>query len=294
MPGIASLLYSNIPEDDYPEYSSGTTYGINAIVMVLTGTYKHKLFQSLVVGNLGNPVSDTTKWLNLGSTNRWKMHDASLQTQTTSSNGTIHNQYRVNGICTGIAALNIFATAMRVRVFDEFDGIVYDRSQTLAPSTAVTNWYEYFFTPAPSFVPDAFFLDLPPYANALVEIILSSDVGGVACGALVMGEVVEIGGTQYGAKVGIIDYSTKESDDFGNYSITERAYRKTGDFQIMVDNSFVDQLQILLAGFRAQPVLYLGSEQFSSTAIYGFYRGFDITIAYPTSSLCSINLEGLT
>ena len=291
MPGLGNLVYSNIPENDYPEYNASLTYSVNAYVI---STTDHKIYQSLTSNNRGNPLTDETNWLEVGYTNRWRLHDDSLQSRTESPNGEIHNQYEVTGICTSVAALNLVATEVQVRMYDYIEGLVYDRTISLIDSASVTNWYDYFFSTVPDFVPDAFFTDLPSYANTLLDVVIRSGSSGSACGALIIGELIDVGYTQYGAKVGIQDYSIKDQDQFGNYRITERPYRKTGDFQLMVENSFVDQLQNLLARYRAQPVLYIGSEQFSSMAIYGFYRSFDITVSYPQHSLCSINLEGLT
>lgn len=288
----AEMIYSNVPENDFPLYDKNVSYQINSVVMV-TNQYDHSIYQSLVSNNLNNPISDTTKWLQLGRTNRWKLHDGALQSQTTNP-GIIHKQYYVKGPCTTVAALNVNATSMQVRMYDLFEGLVYDKTISLLTSIAIDDPYEYFFAETNALSPDAIVSDLPAYSETIVEIILNAPSDIAACGALLLGQATKIGATQYGAKIGITDYSKKEQDQFGNYNIVQRPYRKTADFQIMVDNSIVDQLQITLAQYRSRPVLYIGSDHFSSTAIYGFYRGFDITISYPTASLCSINLEGLT
>jgi len=49
----------------------------------------------------------------------------------------------------------------------------------------------------------------------------------------------------------------------------------------------------LLDGYRATPIVYLGSEQFGSTIVYGFYNDYAAVIAYPTHSLLNIQLESL-
>lgn len=290
--GTISLLYSNVPENDYPAYSATTTYALNATVMVISDT-QHKVYQSLIANNVGNPVTDATKWLDIGNTNRWKMHDGSVQSQTVNP-AAIHHQYKVEGLCDTVVLLNVNAASVQVRMFDAVDGIVYDNNISLSSIAGVDNWYDYFFSPITVLSTDAIISGLPPYANSIIEIIVSSPISDAAVGALLLGQSIDIGQTQYGAKVGITDYSVKTQDSFGNYSITKRPYRKIGDFQVMVDNNFIDRLQIMLAQYRAQPVLYIGTESYGSNIIYGFYRDFDITVSYPTSSLCSINIEGLT
>ena len=287
--GSADLIYSNIPENDHPIYSSTTSYGLNATVISLA---THRIYQSISDNNLGNPLTDITKWLDIGATNRWKMHDTSLQSRTESVTA-IHHQYRAHGLCTAVAAMNMNATHMSVRMMDDVEGIVYSKSVVLVAGAEITNWYDYFFKQVLLYATDKVFDDLPAYPNAVVDVIIESTSGQAACGELILGQIMDVGATQYGAKVGITDYSTKTQDQFGNYTIVERPYRKTAEFQVMVDNTDIDLLQAILAKYRASPVLYLGSDAYSATKVYGFYRSFDITIAYPTASLCSLSLEGL-
>lgn len=116
----------------------------------------------------------------------------------------------------------------------------------------------------------------------------------VSLGALVVGQSRSIGGTQYGAALSITDFSIKQADDFGNLTVVERAYSKTGDFTVFVPNTFVNTLDDLLTKYRATPILYIGSDAFSSSAIYGFYKEFSIVIQYMDTSVTTIQIEGLT
>jgi hypothetical protein len=57
----------------------------------------------------------------------------------------------------------------------------------------------------------------------------------------------------------------------------------------------VDDLQRTLAGYRATPVVWVGTDAgFSSMIIYGFFKNFTISITYPNNSTCSIEVEGLS
>lgn len=288
--GDFTLIYSNVPENDYPEYSATVTYAMGQMVIVSS---RHEIFRSAANSNTGNSVDSPAFWIPQGTTNRYKCHDTKIGTHTKHPNR-IHNQYKIKGLCNTVAALNVVASSMQVRMFDINDGVVYDRSYSLITNTEMNDWYDYFFGNVSVLATDLILNDLPHYANAIVEVIVNSLGNDVEVGEIVMGHAVKLGATQYGAKVGIQDYSQKNTDSFGNQSVNERPYRKTGDFQVFVSNDAVDSLQILLAQYRAKPVLYLGSDAFASTAIYGFYRDFDITVAYPTNSLCSISIEGLT
>jgi hypothetical protein len=286
----ATLVSSNVTEADYQVYVPSTTYAKDIFVIATTGT--HKIYQSLVASNQGNALTDTTKWLDCGATNRWKLHDQSVQSQSVNA-GSISNRYAPVGRCNSIGLLNLEAAAVTVTVTDTTDGIIYAKTTSLTSSSGISDYYQYCFSPIDR-RPDLVLTDLPSYSNVTIDVVISAPVGLAKCGALILGNFVNIGGTQYGAKIGITDYSIKTQDGFGGYTITKRGYRKTGDFSVEVRADYVDQLQLLLAKYRATPVLYIGADAYASSIIYGFYSDFSETISYPRMSLCSINILGLT
>ena len=56
----------------------------------------------------------------------------------------------------------------------------------------------------------------------------------------------------------------------------------------------VDAVQKFLAGIRATPAIWQGDGDYAALWIYGFYKDFSLTIAYPTISNLSLEIEGLT
>jgi hypothetical protein len=142
-------------------------------------------------------------------------------------------------------------------------------------------------------VSDAVNIDLANYATSRVIVELVYVNGDVLCGELTFGSDTDLGGTQYGAQVGIKDYSIKKQDDFGNLTVVERGYSKRATFLILMDNDYIDYFQTLLASYRATPIVWIGSTQYGSTQLLGYYTDFSIEIAYPNHSLCSIEIEGL-
>ncbi|NBS93785.1 MAG: hypothetical protein EBT27_08685, partial [Betaproteobacteria bacterium] len=81
----------------------------------------------------------------------------------------------------------------------------------------------------------------------------------------------------------------------GRTTFTRRAFSKRMSGQFMVANDRINSVQRILADLRAVPSVYIGSEdaQYAPLVVYGFYRDFSIDIAYPTTSLCRIEVEGL-
>lgn len=287
----AAFVSSNVLENDYAAYSAATTYALGDRVIFI-GTNIHRIYESLINSNLNNPVTDTTKWLLVGNTNRWKAFDTSVQSQSSNADS-ISYQLVVNERMDSVAFLNVSAATARIRMTDAIDGLVYDQTYSLVSTSGISNWYTYFFEPIVRLT-DLAVTDLSPYVNSTINIDLTDTGNTAMLGALIMGLQRDVGDTQYGAKTGITDYSVKQQDDFGNYTVLQRSYRKRSEMTVFVEASVVDELQIILAGLRATPSVYIGSDTYTSTVIYGFYRDFDVTISYPTHSLLTINLEGLT
>jgi hypothetical protein len=291
----ANLLSSSVAETDYAAYNAGTTYGLgNRAIYVIADT--HWIIESLQAGNIGHTptgADSDTWWLKVGNTNRWKMFDGAVQSQTSAADEIVVELAAPTSRIDSVALFNVDCASARVRVIDATDGVVYDQTKNMVSNSGITEWYSYSFEPIIR-IHDYIFTELPPYLGATIEVTLTDAGGTVLCGALVIGLSREIGGTQYGAQVGILDNSVKEKDAFGNFTIVERAYSKYASFQVLVPKGLVDELQILLANYRATPTVIVGSELYASTMIYGYYTIARTIISYPNESVLSIEYEGLT
>lgn len=291
----ANLISSNIPETDYVAYSAATTYGLGDRVRVVAADI-HYVYQSVVAGNLNhNPLTDSLStpayWSRVGRTNRWTMFDDSITSQSTSAL-TIDVSLQAASRVDSVAFLNIDAASVQVVQTDITDGEVYNRTFSLVSTEGIIDGWSWCFEPIIR-VNDFAVTDMLPYANATVDVIISDGVTA-KLGGLVLGLKRDLGAIQYGASIGIQDYSIKVQDDWGNYSITPRAFNKLADWSLWIENGKVDQMQTIFAGYRATPIVYIGSEEFNSTIIYGFYADFKVAIQYPTHSICSLALKGLT
>lgn len=291
----ATLTSSSIAETDYGEWASGTTYGLAAYCIKAA---THRIYKSLQAANTNHdPESEADPlnpvwWQDWSATNRWKMFDALVGVQSTAADS-IAVTVTPTALVDSVVLLNLSAASVQVTMTDAADGVVYDETVSLVSDSGIQDWHSYFFEPI---VRQADFSvsDLPRYLGAAIAITATDTGGTVAIGECILGLSREIGSTQAGARIGIRDYSVKTQDDFGNYSITERAYSKRGTFTLTVDAGFTSALQTILASYRATPAVYVGSDAHSATLIYGFYKDFDIDIAYPDVSLCSLEIEGLT
>jgi hypothetical protein len=100
--------------------------------------------------------------------------------------------------------------------------------------------------------------DLPPYASARLTMTLSGS-GTVQVGQFIFGNQYELGDPEYGsAGVGIVDYSRKETDEFGVTTFVERSFSKRMQIRLMLDTVQIARVQQVLARVRAKPSVWVG------------------------------------
>lgn len=290
----AALLSTNIVETDYAAYSDVTTYALAARAIITTDGW-HYVYESLQAGNVGHAPSqtgDTEWWARVGKTNRWRMFDQSI-TSVSSNANSIAVSLQTVGRCNALALLNVSAASVNVKVTDAVEGVVYDRTISLVSNAGVADWYSWFFEPLQR-DSDVVLMDLPPYTDAVIDITLTDTGGTVSCGCCVVGLQRDIGATLWGMQIGIDDYSVKKRDEWGNLTIVERDYNRTAKIIVLVDKGKVDALDRYLASIRAQPYVWVGSEAYKSTVVYGPFDSFSIDIAGINNHTCSINIKGMT
>lgn len=283
---------SNITEDDYSEWAVGTTYAEGDKVIVLS---THRIYESLVGSNLGNdPVTDDgTNWLDIGATNRWRAFDNTITDQAQKTT-TITYSFDPQSLVNSIAFFNLDATEIEVTVTDPTDGVVYDETVSLLDNGAVDGWWGYFFQPIVRKSEVALF-DLPNYASATLDVTINTITGETAkVGQIVFGNQTSLGLTTYGTSIGIQDYSTKDTDAFGNVVITKRRFAQLVDYDVKVTTGSVRSVQKVLSDYRATPIVFSGTEDGSyGDLVYGYYRSFGINISTPSYSDATIEVEGL-
>lgn len=283
---LASLT-TNVPET-LAEYALAGTYALGE--QVRSATTNHA-YESLVAGNVGNALTDAAKWLDLGSTNRWAMFDTVNGTTTTVASP-IDVTVAVTGRADGIALLGLTGESVQIIVRDSGAAIVYDQTTSLISDSGITSWYDY-FSEEIVYLTDLVATDIPLYTNPTIQVIVTSASGNVSCGTMVVGQVRDLG-TTTGSQAGIQDYSRKETDDFGNYTLVRRAFAKRTTNKIVCDNSEVDALFSLLAQYRATPTIWIGTDDYSHTWLFGWARDWAIELEIGTVSNLSIQIEGLT
>jgi hypothetical protein len=279
---------TNVPASSAPDYSGAVTYTAGTVVIDPATRIE---YESLQNSNLGKALTETLWWLPKGVENRARMFDDSIGTQT-ANDEMIEIVIDYKKVVTTLALMNIVAREVEVIVTDPVEGVKFHQSvRTTEPSGR--SWWAWHFRPVVR-KDRVLFNSLPLYAQATITVRIKNPGGVAKCGISILGQHIAIGMTQYGASVGFDDYSVKKRDDFGGFIINERAYSDNARFQVFVQDSMVDNVARTLAKYRAKAVLYIGTEELTSTWIFGYFRSFENVFSEYQVSDCSIEVESVT
>lgn len=283
------LLYTNIPENDFPVWNSGTAYAIETGTGANSVIYKHVKYSSLQASNTNHqPDISPTWWSVIGATNAYAMVDTQVGTQTVASvGGHVIAAILIGGV-TSLNFINVSADTITVKIYS--NGVV-----------VYTNVID--FTGGSSGVPitDYSLTGLTAYADAIAQIdVYAASPRAAAIGNFVVGTKYYVGSTETNPTVGITDYSIKTVDAFGNPVLTKRGYAKRMNTKQMVDDSQVDFVARLMAQVRATPCVwnantttnYPNANTKTSLIIYGYYKDWEIDCSY-TKSWMTATIEGL-
>lgn len=285
-----TLTGSDVPENEYPTYSAGTTYALDAMVIDPVG---HRIYRSLQNGNVGNPlVSPSAFWADQGPTNKWKCFDLSVSSQTTVGTSAYY-EFTPNSAVNSVSLINIYGlSTVRIRLTDPVFGVVYDKTASLSGTISSSSWYAWFYEPRTArtvFVAT----DLPSYPTAILRVDITSNVSGKV-GAIVYGYQQTLGESlRPGVRLGLQDFSRKERNTFGEVELVQRAFAKRISFNLHLDNRKLDTTYNFLSDIRSTPCLWILQSTKQSLIMFGFYNNFEITIPYRDHSDCSIDIESL-
>lgn len=285
----ATLTASNVPEDDEPAWTAGTYYlGDKRL-------YNHRIWEVIVTSTADQPdvgaAANPPTWLDTGADNRYKMFDSIINTQTVNDE-TIEVGITPGAIVNAVALFGLSAYEVTVELDDPVEGIVYSETRALQDNTLVINWYAYFFEPIINKT-DIIFDNLPSYGTATVNVIIDAGLGVAKCSELIVGQQRNLGVSNFGTSVSIIDYSIKSTDAFGNVVIVQRPYTKRADYDVTVETSQVAAVQKTLADIRTTATVFIGDSNRAETIVYGYYKQFQIVLSTPSISNCSLEVEGL-
>ena len=290
-PASSPLWWAFVCET-YGAYAGGTTYALADRVIDATN---HIEYESLAAGNTGNALTDTTKWLSLGPTNKWAMFDLTTSKATISGSPltiVITPGRRINSIgLDGLVAssVEITQTVSAVTKFHE----VIDLN-----SREVLNFTQFFFEPFSNQKSVARF-NIPPYTNGVITITITASSGNVECAACVIGSYEVLGVAERSARISGLNFSTIERDfDGGINTMTQRRSVPKATMHILTPKTYVNRLIALKDLLDAQPAFWAGidddtSGYFDAMQMVGFHRVFDFDLSEEDYAFIDLELEAI-
>ncbi|MGE3346051.1 MAG: hypothetical protein AB7I35_01310 [Ramlibacter sp.] len=234
----------------YAEYDTEVPYAEGAIVIVAA---THTVYESLVGSNLGAAVSDTTKWLRRGATNRWAMFDmlaAAGTVDAVSPLTVVLAPGRISAV--GMTGLDGNDVSGSMTADGEPDSeVVYPERTQAIDGTVIASWDDYFF--APFRLQDlVFWNDLPAYTDGRLTITLTSESGPVTLTKLIVGTATDMGRTQRAPEVRRSNFSVLDRAETSELvDISKRRFLRQ-----VSQTTAVPKAQIRTVNQRLDDVLY--------------------------------------
>lgn len=284
-----------------PIWSSVTAYAIGDLVDVTNDDYTYQCIQA---NTNQNPYSgsaiNSAYWRRYALNNKYAAFDQQVSTISVGQSSALLNTVTYTITTTDtfdtIAFFNLAGKTVQVTVNSA--SVSYDSGEVDLDDVLITDWYEYFFSEIVEQT-EVLLNNIPPtLGSSTINITIKSrDNVAAEVGTIVIGSQFFIGHTSYGTSVGIIDYSKKETDEFGNTTFVRRSFSKRVSSPVEVASGNVAKTQRVLSELRATPCVWIGDESDTyktALTVYGFYRDFSIAIQYPSYSICELEIEGLT
>jgi hypothetical protein len=290
---------SNVPEDDYAAWNSGTSYTIGQQVILVS---THSVYEAVATSTNKNPpdnIFDATtnpsgQWLRVGATNRWKAFDGKVGDQTSRAD-TITYTLTTPRLSDSIAFFGIVAESIRVVVKDTGSVVVYDVTKDIVDTSIIVDWFTY-FTWESFYDTETLFLGVPAYASHTVEITISAPSTTAKIGQIVWGRNRKLGETISGTEIGIRDFSRKDRDDFGNAILIKRGFIRTVNFNFVMPVQDERRVQRVLSTLLAVPSVYYATSNTidRGTLVYGFFPDFSAPLSSAGVTFASLEVESLS
>lgn len=254
---------SNLSEDAvYAAYSAVTTYDEGDYAYVTT---THKVYRSAAGSNTGNtPVGDDGSWwVEQFSTNKWKcLHqDNGLKTEAEDGSGITYT-FNVEAECSDICFFGLRAASVTVVVKNTSAAVVFTDTKTATETVAGYNWY----------IGSLGFEDIGALVGYTIEVTIADPSGDdvAQVGQIAFGYTHNIGTIITDTGVRFVDFSLREQDNFGSFTVTPRdIYEETG-FAFAHLSSRIEHVMNVLLTSRNRPCVFWGGSSMIDKGVYTF------------------------
>lgn len=251
--------------------------------VILTDT--HRRYRCLVNETFSNPKDTATgdaaaEWIDIGSTNKWKMFNGIRQTKTTGVGSFTVTLEPVTYVNT-LAALAISGvTSIRVEVDNTGGTTIYDKTFTTSDFSAIYDHYTYVFYQI-SVQQRLVIEDLPPLPNSTIRVTFNGS--NIAVGELVHGFAINVGElVAEDTKSDRFRFREQAFDDFGYPTGPKPITVELNTYDVLVPKLNNPAIQSLLDKVTGENTLWIGDIGGDQKLItYGFFERSPIPFNMP-------------
>jgi len=277
-----------LPENDFPTWAAATSYTVGTKVIRAT---THRIYQNLIAGvDATLPENAPSRWLDFGPTNAYAFMDGYSSTITSklyNLSFTIAPGQRISSI----ALINVVGETVFITATNNGAEQIYNKTITM-DATQVATVYDWFFEEFEQ-KPDHVEVDFPEAYNNPVITVTVAGSSTVSIGRLALTKAYEIGEVEYGASIGIKDYSVTTTDVNNVKTLTKKQNSKLMNFRVVLNQSETNRVNKLLRTLSSVPCVFLGvnAENYEYTIAHGFYQDFKIILPLPKINYCDLVIE---
>lgn len=286
IPSQYSIAYTNAVDEAYPQWSPAVTYNVNDYVI-----YSYKIYVSLAGANLNNvPDVSPTFWQSIGSVNSRRMFDIYLNTATSNADNLTVKLNLVRTSC--VSLMNVSARQITANL--RYNGaIIWTETVDLFNNDSYS-WSDYFFNEHT--YRNSYIAHFPMYLMSELELIITNPNNTAIVGLCFVGNAKELGKTLYTPKIGIRDYSRKNTDEWGNTYLVQGYSSQEISCDVFVPSANADNVWKTLNNIRATPAIFdfnNSNTNYESLVVYGWFDDFSINLQTTEAAALNINIKGL-
>jgi len=216
---IKKFIRTNL-QQPYAEWDKDTEYVWNTTIV-----YKNHIYRNIVKQNKGvQPDLNTGKWLLFGVDNAFAMLDLHSHTDTVMDKGL--KRIEVTFSSAGydyIGFGNVKGSLIEIQEYSSTNMRLKTTQHKIGNErTCATTWHDYYYCGIPDKLDlgkgkavDFLYGHILPRTASIKVIIHQNSDNIASCGSMVSGKAKDIGNTQFGVDIRLVDYSVKTTDKYG-------------------------------------------------------------------------------
>ena len=135
------------------------------------------------------------------------------------------------------------------------------------------------------------------YADATLKISINKSGGTAKCGQCGIGLSSFLGESQFGVAPGLMDYSIKDENEFGQTYLNQGSWAKLQDIDVFIDLATLDAVFDDLVNVRGS-LVYVDSNNddstdFESLRMFGFIEDWSVKIDNPSKAKLKMSIQGV-